>query len=448
MTSQKNLKRIAREIFDAALAAVDAGEAVRRSVSVVRNRLVVGGTTLELRSAGAYVIAIGKAAVPMALALDQILRDRIGRGLIVGSLTERAGNLDSSRWRVIEGAHPLPDESSLEAARAGIALLKRANEERAPVIFLISGGGSAMIEWPIDESISLSDLREASRRLISRGLNIHEINSVRRAFSAVKGGRLSAFAPESDQVSLIISDTGRGDEAMVASGPTMAQRTGDSDVESIIQRYDLDRTLPETILRAIQQPGADDKEQRVMAVRDHHVLLDNETVLNAAANEARSRGFVVVAADDILEQDVSEGCELTLQRLAALRQRAGRHARVCLISGGEFSCPVRGQGVGGRNAETVLRFAMQIARPEADAQADSQHLVILSAGTDGIDGNSPAAGAVADEMTIARARAIDLDPQGFLDRSDSFSFFDALGDAVITGPTGTNVRDLRIVLAG
>jgi hydroxypyruvate reductase len=177
------------------------------------------------------------------------------------------------------------------------------------------------------------------------------------------------------------------------------------------------------------------------------VLLDNDAAIDAAANEARSQGFVVEIADDIVEQDVELGCELMMQRVAALRLRAGNNARVCLISGGEFSCPVRGPGVGGRNAETVLRFAMQIARTGVVAQTDSQHVVILSAGTDGIDGNSPAAGAMADEMTMARATELGLDSKGYLDRSDSFSFFNALGDAVATGPTGTNVRDLRIVVA-
>jgi hydroxypyruvate reductase len=442
-----DLKRVAREIFDAALVAVDAGEAVRRSVSVDKTRLVVGETSLELRSSGVYVIAIGKAAVPMALALEQTLQDRISGGFIVGSLTERASNLDRSKWQVIEGAHPLPAESSLEAARAAFAILQRANAERAPVIFLISGGGSAMIEWPVDESISLADLREASGLLISRGLNIHEINCVRLAFSAVKGGKLSAHAPDSDQVSLIISDTGRGDEVSVASGPTIAQKSSLRELESIIHRYELDRRLPESILYAIRQHATEENEPTMKAVRDRYVLLDNSTAVNAAANEARSRGFVVEIADGIVEQNVLEGCELMLQRLDALRRRAGNNARVCVISGGEFSCPVRGPGVGGRNAETALRFATKIARSESDTQSDSQHIVVLSAGTDGIDGNSPAAGAVADETTVARAAANDLDPKSYLDRSDSYSFFNALGDAVVTGSTGTNVRDLRIVVA-
>jgi hydroxypyruvate reductase len=444
VTSEMDLKLVAREIFDAALSAVDAGGAVQRSVSIDQTPLVIGETSLEVSSIGVYVIAIGKAAVPMTLALEHILTDRISGGLIVGSLSERAGHLDQSRWRVIEGAHPLPDESSLEAARAAFAILQRADAERAPVIFLISGGGSAMIEWPVEESISLADLREASSLLISLGLNIREINCVRRAFSAVKGGRLASHAPDSDQVSLIISDTGRGDEATVASGPTIAQITSLAELESIIERYGLDRRLPASVLRAIRQHATDDDEPLVKAARDHYVLLDNDTAINAAANEARSRGFVVEIADDIVEQDVEAGCELMLQRVAALRLRAGDYARVCLISGGEFSCPVRGRGVGGRNAETVLRFAMRIARA---GHTDSQRLVILSAGTDGIDGNSPAAGAVADETTIARANELDLDSKSYLDRSDSFSFFNALGDAVVTGPTGTNVRDLRIVVA-
>jgi glycerate 2-kinase len=451
--TRDELRRAAREIFEAALERVNASDAVRRAVSLDGSRLQICETTFELekRSGGIYVLAIGKAAFPMAVALDEILGEKLTAGLIVApddlkfsqelfSPTKKS----AARWRHQQGAHPLPDESSLRAARSSIELLERANDERALVIFLLSGGGSAMIEWPRDERITLADLRVANRALVSCGASIAEINAVRRSFSAVKGGGLAARAPEADQLSLIISDTGKGQESIVASGPTYPPPSDAPDAVSIIARYKLADVLPASILHVINQPQKSEVKISVNSLREHHVLLDNESALEAAAREASRRGFAVEVARDISEQPIEEGCALMLLRLSELRSRAAESNKIaCLISGGEFSCPVRGDGRGGRNAETVLRCAIEI-----DAIGlNFQKLAILSAGTDGIDGNSRAAGAVGDATTLARARERQMDARDFLARSDAYSFFDALGDALMTGATRTNVRDLRIMLA-
>jgi hydroxypyruvate reductase len=465
LTATPELRRDAREIFDAALRSVDAGLAVRRAVEVDGSRLKINETTLNLakRGAGVYVVAIGKAALSMAAALDEVLGEHVTAGLVVGQWAEssRASTIasrhkafsSSTRWRVLEGGHPLPNRASLIAAQAAFELLARAEAERATLIFLISGGGSAMIEWPRDDRITLRELRAANRLLVSCGASIAEINAVRRAFSAVKGGGLAARAPHADQLTMIISDTGTGEEANVASGPTLAPpKASASDAGRVVERYGLGSHLPSSIMRAINQPPISKAAGPSRAVREHYVLLDNLRALEAARLEARKRGLVVELARDILEQPVEEGCTLMLTRLLALyRRKMDARRGVCLISGGEFACPVKGRGVGGRNLETTLRCAIEMDERYAESSDGARlpaQLVALSAGTDGIDGNSLAAGALADHMTLERGRALGLDARRFLLASDAYSFFDALGDCIMTGPTGTNVRDVRIMLAG
>jgi hydroxypyruvate reductase len=331
----------------------------------------------------------------------------------------------------------------LLAATEAFELLRRASEEQAVLIFLISGGGSAMLEWPLDEDITLADLQTANKVLVNCGASISEINAVRRAFSAVKGGRLAARAPDCDQFTLIVSDVPKGEERNVASGPTLAPPDDAPTPLEVIDRYNLRAQLPETILRVIEtNPGP--ARCYSTALRKHFVLLDNQSALEAAAEAARRRGFTTEIAGDISDQPIEEGCRQLLSRLDALRGRCqaekSREANaVCLISGGEFTCPVRGEGLGGRNLETALRLAI------AQSWSSSAHFIALCAGTDGIDGNSPAAGAIVDSTTRERAEAIGLDPSAFIDRSDAYSFFVALGDAIATGATGSNVRDVRIL---
>ena len=383
----------------------------------------------------------------MAQALSEILGDYLAAGVISAPSIDCSFN---ARWQVFAGGHPLPNEASLAAARAAFDLLARANDQSALVIFLISGGGSALLEWPRDESATLADLREANRALVGCGAEIAEINAVRRAFSGVKGGGLAARAPHAAQVSLIISDVPIGEEYAVASGPTLPPPANAPDAARVIARYQLDKHLPASILRSIKQQQASGAEPPHAAFRRHYLLLDNRRALEAAAAAARRQGFAVEIAEEIADQPISDGCAASLARLADLRRRTPIDRVACLLSGGEFSCPVRGAGIGGRNSETALHCALEMdaARAyEPQSDMESPRRVALSAGTDGIDGNSPAAGALCDDLTIARARALGLDASRFLNTSDAYTFFHSLGDAIITGPTGTNVRDVRILLA-
>ena len=406
---------LARAIFKHALASVDPREAVQNSLDLER-----------LNASRIYAIAIGKAAASMAVGLEQALGEKLSAG-VVSAPTQVA----SKRWQSFIGGHPLPNEASLEAARAAFVLLDHANAEQATVIFLISGGGSAMIEWPVSDEISLADLREANKTLVACGARIAEVNSVRRAFSTVKGGALAQRAPRAQVFTLIVSDTNRGDEASVASGPTLPPPPDAPDAMKVVEQYHLESVLPSSIMNAVR--GA----RGITSATDapYQVLLDNWTAIEAAKQKALELGFDCLTSPNICEQPIEEGCDLLLSTLSA----RPAEKPFCVISGGEFSCPVRGDGRGGRNLETVLRCAMRLAKAP-------QHVIVLSAGTDGIDGNSPAAGAIADETTIERAQNLGLDPADFLARSDSYTFFSQLNDLILTGPTGTNVRDLRLLL--
>ena len=458
MPNLMQLRLAAREIFDETLRAVDAGEAVRRALHLEGSQLTVEDALIDLGNRRVYSIAIGKAALPMAIALEDVIGERFIAGLIVGPIAGQPQGRDialpprkfSTRWQWCEGGHPLPTKTSLIAAEEAFALLDRANEERALMIFLISGGGSAMLEWPIQQDITLADLRIANKALINCGASIVEINSVRRAFSAVKGGRLAARAPNCDQITLIVSDVPAGQERKVASGPTLVPLRDSPNPREVLTRYHLRAELPEAILRAIEgkppAPFASDDYASMM--RKHFVLLNNDEVLATAAKAARQRGFVTEISPDINDQRIEEGCAAILKRLGAFHN-GGVHNpspnSICLVSGGEFACPVNGNGIGGRNQETALRLALESENPAQESTPMT--FVALCAGTDGIDGNSPAAGAIVDSTTIQRARAVGLDPEDFLKRSDAYSFFVALGDAITTGATGTNVRDIRILLA-
>lgn len=434
----EDLRQIARRIYDEAWRDADPYSAVCHAISYDDARLKIFDAEFDASTLDVYAVAVGKAAAPMAHALDEVLG---ARGLREGVIS--APPLKSplpARWRVFAGGHPLPNEASLEAARAALDLLgcvdERAATERARnvlVIFLVSGGGSTMLELPRDPLVTLAELREMNRALVAGGAPIAEVNAARRAVSAVKGGGLARAAPHASQITLIVSDVGAGEERVVASGPTFPGNEGREGVgREIVRREGVGR---EGILRR------------------HFVLLDNARAVERAAQSARDAGFETEIARDIADQHVEEGARRIVSRLLELKERVGKGRGACVVSGGEFACPVRGVGRGGRSSETALRCAVELGgrvrefRAPSDASGDGPRLVALCAGTDGVDGNSPAAGAICDESTIARAQAAGLDPQQFLARSDSHTFFDALGDAITTGPTGTNVRDLRILLA-
>jgi len=433
MSDLMELRLAAHEVFGEALRAVEPVAAINENVRVEESRLIVCGTELELSpSVNVFGVAIGKAAERMAYAVESLF----GNDFLTGVLS---GPRRGWGWDYFAGGHPLPNEDSLAAAKAAIHLLEVADNENSLIVFLISGGGSAMLELPINDHITLEDLRSANQVLVGCGASISEVNAVRRAFSAVKGGRLAAFAPKSRHLTLIVSDVPKSEEHNVASGPTWSPPADAPSASEVVARYELGGRLPPSIMRAINAATRFSEPQNDR--HKHYVLLDNDTALEAAAGAARARGFVTEIAHDISDGPIEVGCEKLLTRLSIL-QNQNPHKDVCLISGGEFACPVRGDGVGGRNSETALRLAMAVdQQPERYGE-----FVALCAGTDGIDGNSLAAGAIADSTTIGRARDMNLDASYFFNHSASWSFFEVLEDAIETGSTGTNVRDVRILL--
>lgn len=440
-----DLREAASKIFESALVAVDAREAVRQAVVLDGEMVRICDQEFELfETSQIYVVGIGKAAMGMAAGLRETLGPKITRGVVTSLPSDLEDTLERNRWQILHGGHPFPNTSSVMAAHAVMSLSQTANNSEALVIFLVSGGGSAMFEWPAEDSITLDDLIEANRQLTSCGASIAEVNAVRQAFSAVKGGKLATLMPEARQITLIVSDTNPGDEANVASGPTLAPSNNAPNPIDVIARYALRSSLPKSILSAITRSGPRANIESLAASPPHFVLLDNRTACRAVATKASELGFMVEIAEDICEQHVKEGCQLMLSRLESIHNRSAPDKPACLISGGEFSCPVQGNGLGGRNSETALRCAIEIDKHHS---GQSRHTVVLSAGTDGIDGKSAAAGAIADETTISRGRSLGLAAGEFLKKSDSFRFFEILGDAITTGPTGTNVRDLRIMLA-
>ncbi len=431
-----NLRTIATEIFHRTLAAIEVEAVVRQALQIQNHCLNAGATETDLQQfTRLLVIAVGKASVPMARAAAQVLGDRITAGLIATNEIERAA---PANFAVFIGGHPVPNQSSMDAAQAALQLLRDADHEQTLVLFLLSGGGSALFEMPIADSITLDDLQTINRVLVGCGAVISEMNVVRRFLSAVKGGRLAEAAKSAQQISLYISDVNSDDLSTVSSGLTLPSRATRADFDQIVAKYDLLPKFPPHVASLITagnlpgMPSATPNEART-----HHLLLDNRVALRIAQQIAESEyNCVVEIAEDLVEGEIEEMVQEHLARLQALRARHPGKT-VCLLSGGEVICPVRGTGQGGRNQEFVLRAAMNPSLSQ---------VAILSAGTDGIDGHSPAAGAIADETTIARALKLTHLPDEYLQRSDSYGFFAALGDAIMTGPTGNNVRDLRIFL--
>lgn len=431
------LAETAKRIFKETLIKLDAKEAVKQIIKVEEQSLSIADKTFHLSEGlSIYVVAIGKASYPMAVGFDEIAGDLIKGGVVSGVISEN--NL-SDKWQIFRGGHPVPNEATFASAKAAFELLEKADSEKALVVFLISGGGSAMMELPGSEEISLQDLQEFNRILVTCGANIAEINAVRQTISKVKGGGLALSASNAKQISLIISDTSAGDISSVASGPSLLPDKEIADAGSVIKKYNLANKFPDSINQALK-----DHQSKTAQNIDSHffVLLDNEQMVWQAAQIADNMGFVVKIDESAEDEFIVEGCEKLFARFVEFRESVPEDRSVCFISGGEFGCKVIGNGVGGRNSEAVLRLSLL-----AQNEQSLSRYAILSAGTDGIDGNSPAAGSVADKTTLNRAASQEMNPLEYLENSDSFTFFEKLGDSIITGATGTNVRDIRILLA-
>jgi glycerate 2-kinase len=430
----REMRAIARRIFHEALAESSVERAFAQNVEYHRGVLRVGGDLFGLPAYDRVsVISIGKAANAMVDALCAQLGESMSG--IVAATT--APQTLQKKFRYFLGGHPLPNEDSLRAGRAVLRLLGD-QPESSLVIFLLSGGGSAAAEVPTREEITLQDLAATYQALVLSGAPIAEINAIRKHLSALKGGRLAQAAAPAQQVSILVSDVPEQALDALASGPTMPDPTTVEDCYAIAARHGLVAQFPASVRALFQQKALEEtpKAGDPAFVRSRWwTVLSNATVQRVAAARATAAGFAVEMDNACDDWDYRRAADHLLHRLRELRRGV---SRVCLISGGEVTVKVSpGGGVGGRNQQFALYCAQKIG---------GENIAVLSAGTDGVDGNSPAAGAVVDATTLPRAQEMGLDPAAALERFDAYPFFARLGDA-ITAPLGNNLRDLRLLIA-
>jgi glycerate 2-kinase len=427
-------RQIAHQIFMETMARLDVHKAMLRKMQFSSGLLTVGDEVVEIQRP-ARVIAFGKAANSMAAALMEILVGSTEAGVVISPVLPTR-RLD--RFQYFVGGHPYPTDGSLAGTEAALKLVEGLTEQDL-VIYLVSGGGSAMLEKPLDPSVTLADLVEFYRMLVTGGLPIEQINVLRKHLSAVKGGRLALAAYPARQVTIYISDVPADRSSMVASGPTLPDESTTNECYEIAERSGLVEKFPchiriyfeEQILE--ETPKSRDAR---FGNSKSFCLLSNTDAVEAAKEIAERLNFVSEVDSGPWDGDYREVAERNLESLDRLAL-AHPGKPVCLVVGGEVTCPVTGRGIGGRNQAFVLYAAGLIA---------GQSRVILSVGTDGRDGNSPSSGALADGNTTKRAEALGLDRASYLADSDSYHFFRTLGDTVETGFTDNNVRDLRFWL--
>ncbi len=427
-------------MLSAALASVDPVVAIRRYLSLEGDCLYVSGRAYDLsRFRHIYMVGAGKASGAMAQALEEILGERLTSGLV----NVKYGYLaPAQRVRFQEAGHPLPDEAGLSATGRIVDLLCETDEDDL-VICLISGGGSALLTSP-QEGISLEEVQRLTETLLRCGSSINEINAVRKHISQVKGGRLARLAYPASLIALILSDVVGDPLDMIASGPTVPDSTTYAEAWQVLESYELVEEIPPTIVRHLELGKAGQieetpKEGDPVFERTYSLIIgNNRQAALAAVEKAQELEFNASLLTTYLEGEAREVAKV----LAALAKEVARYGEpvarpACLVLGGETTVTVKGDGLGGRNQEMALAAALAIEGME--------DVLILCAATDGSDGPTDAAGAIAEGDTVARARQLGLDARAYLANNDSYHFFQALDDLIVTGPTNTNVNDLAMV---
>jgi glycerate 2-kinase len=440
-TKRSQSQAIAKAIFAAAIKAVDPATCVKRCMQLAGTNLCIAGNEYLLSAINkVYLIGIGKASAAMAHAVLELLGDRIDDGLII---TKYGHGTPLGRCRLLEAGHPVPDAQGVIAAEALLDLVGTATPDDL-IICLISGGGSALCPAP-PADISLTDKQHITRLLLASGATINEVNTIRKHLSRIKGGRLCRAANGAHIVSLILSDVIGDDLGSIASGITAPDPSTFADCLTILTRYDLLHKVPEIVYKHLLS-GANGLEEETpkpgdpVFIRVHnHIVGSNSAALTAAAAKAQELGFQSLVLTSQLQGEAREAAKV-LCNIALESRHFGKPLRppACLLAGGETTITVRGQGLGGRNMEFALAGAKELA--------GTSGILLLSAGTDGTDGPTDAAGAFADGSTADRAAAIGLSLTEHLAANNSYNFFQPLDDLFITGPTRTNVMDLIILL--
>ena len=430
------------DIFNASLTAVDPINAVKRFLKKKGNKLWIKDFSFELNSfENIYLIGFGKAAAAMARGAEEVLGDALKAGIV----SVKYGHLDkiSAKIKINQAGHPVPDTAGMKGAQEIVSFLKQ-RSERDLVICLISGGGSAILPLPY-EGITLAEKQETTKLLLACGADITEINAIRKHISQVKGGQLARMTQPATLVTLILSDVIGDPIDSIASGPAAPDRTTFNDCWAILQKYDLLDKIPPAVESHLKS-GVDKiipdtpKAGDPAFSKTHNVLIgSNWEAVTAAKDYAQKLGYHTLVLSTFVEGETKDVARVHAA-IAKEVIKTGNPIKkpACIISGGETTVTIRGKGLGGRNQEFVLAAAMDIDGLDK--------LVVLSAGTDGSDGPTDAAGAIADGETISRAKQLNLNSLKYLQNNDSYHFFEKLDDLVKTGPTNTNVMDIRIVL--
>jgi glycerate 2-kinase len=443
--SGTSLPAQARSILAAALREVDAGKLVARRVTRRGDVLRICGRSLNLNDfERVYLVAFGKTAPAMAVSLAKTLGGRLTGGIVAAppGPTFAANNI-----RFLSAAHPLPD---LNSVRSGREILRLAGEAgpKDLLFVLISGGGSALVCLPASP-VTLTEKREITGKLLRAGADITELNAVRKHLSAIKGGRLAEAAYPARVVNLVLSDVIGNDLESIASGPSFWDSSTYAGAVRVLKKYHLWRSAPSSV-RVVLEEGSLGRRKETLRRGDKAfrrvstaIIGDNLLALRGAARRAKELGWqpdILTAGDSGEAREASRRYVSLLAGLASPED--GVRRRLCLLAGGELTVRVRGRGRGGRNTEFALAALLEMAR---SPRKDFVYL-IASVGTDGRDGSGDAAGAWVTEATIERAVRLGLDPERYLRDNDSYSFFQKAGGLIVTGPTRTNVMDIRLFL--
>lgn len=439
----RKVRKDALSIMRAALDAADPDQAVARHFRISGSSLVAGKSRYTLsKFRRIFVIGAGKASAAMAVAVERVL----GKAITAGLVNVKYGHIARlKRIEINECGHPVPDEAGVAGARRIAAIAEEAGDGDL-VICLISGGGSALLPAPAP-GISLAEKQETTRLLLACGATIHEINAVRKHISVLKGGQLARLAWPARTITLILSDVIGDNLDVIGSGPTAADASTYSIALGIFDKYGIAADLPDAVRNRLESgvsgtiPETPKEGDRELAKTQNVIVGSNRLAVSAAKKKASELGYRPLVLSTTIQ---GETRDVAWMHAAILREihESGQPLRapVCVISGGETTVTLRGTGKGGRNQEFVLAAAQDIAGIPST--------VVLSAGTDGTDGPTDAAGALCDGDTLRRAAAAGLDPIVYLRNNDSYHFFDALGDLIRTGPTRTNVMDIRLMMAG
>lgn len=439
----QTLRRDAKNIFKAGLQAIAPGEALRRFCRLDGVIFSVDNRQHNLDEFDqVIVLGAGKGAAAMAKEMESLLGKYIDEGLVVVKY-DHVEKL--STIKIIEAGHPVPDENGHEGAKQILKLAEKA-DKRTLIICLISGGGSALIPLPVS-GVSLEDKQETTKVLLACGATIHEINSIRKHLSRIKGGGLAKAAYPATLITLILSDVVGDDLDSIASGPSVPDSRTFQECLTILDRYKIKSRVPESVLSHIEKGVRGEVEEtpeqgNIIFKKTSNVIIgSNYDALNAAKKQAVNQGYNTLLLSSLIEGETRDFAAVKM----AIAKEISLHGEpvsrpACLLSGGETTVTIQGSGKGGRNQEFVLAAALKMENID--------NCVTLSAGTDGTDGPTDAAGAISDSTTLQRAEEAGLVPMDYLLNNDSYTFFTSLQDLYRTGPTNTNVMDIRIMMLG